>query len=56
VVTWLASLEPQYGTHRDVPRLPREDHTIIDPIAEIKMIRPDLPIITADLTDGGESR
>lgn len=44
-VAWLASLEPMYGTHRDVPRLPREDHTEIDPIAEIKMKRPDLPII-----------
>lgn len=46
---FLASLEPTLGTHRDVPRLPRVDHTPIDPTSEIKMIRPDLPIIGIDL-------
>jgi hypothetical protein len=45
VITWLASLEPAYGTHRDVPRLDRIDHTEIDPVAEIKMIRPDVIIV-----------
>lgn len=44
-VTWLASLEPEYGTHRDVEPLADGDHTHIDPIAEIKMIRPDAPIV-----------
>lgn len=44
-LTWLASIEPAVGTHRDVPRLPRADHTQIDPIAEIKMLRPDVAII-----------
>lgn len=44
-ITWLASLESEYGTHRDVRPLAADDHTRIDPICEIKMIRPDLPII-----------
>jgi hypothetical protein len=48
VLEYLASLEPQYGTHREVRKADRENHTQIDPIAEIKMIRPDLPIITLD--------
>lgn len=48
-ITWLASLEPQYGTHREVPRLPRVDHTKIDPIAEIKLRRPDLPVVGIEL-------
>lgn len=45
---YLASLEPEYGTHRDVRKADRANHTEIDPIAEIKMIRPDLPIIGLD--------
>lgn len=45
LVTWLASLEPKYGTHRDVPRLPRVDHTEIDPRDELRMMRPDAEII-----------
>lgn len=44
--TWLASLEPDFGTHREVPRLPRVDHTAIDPITEIRLRRPDAQIIT----------
>lgn len=35
LVTWLASLEAEHGTHRDVPRLAVGDHTQIDPILEI---------------------
>lgn len=48
-LTWLASIEPNFGTHRDVPRLPREDHTDIDPLAELKMMRPDAETIVVDL-------
>lgn len=48
LTTWFASLEPQYGTHRDVPKLPAGDHTAIHPLAEIKMIRPDAEIIVVE--------
>jgi hypothetical protein len=53
VNAYLASLEPEFGTHRDVAPLAAEDHTSIDPISEIKMLRPDLPIVavTVDPTD-----
>ena len=44
-LTWLASIAPDVGTHRDVPKLPAVDHTPIDPIAEIRMIRPDALIV-----------
>lgn len=46
--TWLASLEPTYGTHRDVPRLPADEHTAINPIAELKLHHPDVPIVIVD--------
>lgn len=46
VMAYLATLYPKYGERVQVARIPREAHTEIDPIAEIKMIRPDLPIIT----------
>lgn len=47
-LTYLASLEAEYGTHREVRRLEDGQHTVIDPISEIKMMRPDLPIIGLD--------
>jgi hypothetical protein len=42
---WLAEMTERYGVMRPVARLAAADHTVIDPIAEIKMIRPDMPII-----------
>ena len=42
---FLATLYPKYGATVQVEKLAAVDHTGIDPIAEIKMIRPDLPII-----------
>ena len=39
------SLSNIYETYRDVRRLNPDDHTEIDPIAEIKMMRPDVQII-----------
>jgi hypothetical protein len=47
-LTWLASIEPTFGTHREVPRLPEVDHTTIDPIAEIKMVNPSAVILGRD--------
>jgi hypothetical protein len=52
VDTFLASLADQYGTFREVTPLPPGDHTSIDPISELKMMRPDMPIITLDPATG----
>lgn len=45
VLAYLKSLEAEFGTHRDVAPMDALDHTSIDPIAEIKMLRPDAKII-----------
>lgn len=42
---WLRTLYPTYGETVLVDALEPQDHTRIDPIAEIKMIRPGLTII-----------
>ena len=42
---WLAEQTERYGETRPVAPLAASDHTRIDPIAEIKMMRPDMPII-----------
>lgn len=52
LLTWLASLKPQYGETRAVARLAAEDHTRINPLAEIAMMRPDLPIISIEVPRG----
>jgi hypothetical protein len=45
VMAYLATLYPKYGERVAVARIPREAHTEVDPIAELKMLRPDAPII-----------
>ncbi|WP_323986224.1 DUF7736 domain-containing protein [Microbacterium plantarum] len=50
---WLKTLYPKYGETVTVKNLDPADHTVIDPIAEIKMMRPGLPIIFLD--HGGQS-
>lgn len=51
VLEWLDSMVAEHGETREVPRLATQDHTRIDPISEIKMIRPDMPIIAIGGTD-----
>lgn len=34
--SWLASITPVYGLHRDVPKLARDDHARIDPVLELQ--------------------
>ena len=46
---WLAEQTAIYGVTRPVQPLAATDHTSIDPIAEIKMMRPDMPIIGVEL-------
>jgi len=45
VKAWVAEQVAVYGETRPVAPLSPADHTSIDPIAEIKMIRPYMPII-----------
>lgn len=52
---WLDSVIEQYGETRDITPLPPGDHTVIDPIAELAMMRPDMPII-AIVADEGDDR
>ena len=43
-----AEIGAQFGEHHPVAKLAAGDHTSIDPIAEIKMMRPDLPVIVVE--------
>ncbi|MGY1946674.1 DUF7736 domain-containing protein [Nocardia asiatica] len=55
VLGWLSAIEQAHGSIRQVVPLPKDDHTSIDPIAELKMMRPDMPIVpvVADDAEGG---
>jgi hypothetical protein len=52
VHAFLESLYPTFGERVPVAPLDAEDHTSIDPLAEIAMIRPDLPVLAISL--GGD--
>jgi hypothetical protein len=52
ITAWLDAVPGDAS--REVPRLPAEDHTHIDPLTELTMMRPDLPIIAVDLTGDGQ--
>jgi hypothetical protein len=45
VYAWLTEQEQRFGDSLDIEPLGADDHTVIDPIAEIKMLRPDMPVI-----------
>ena len=45
----LAGLTARYGEYRDLTPMDPDDHTRIDPIAELKMRRPDMPIVEVEL-------
>lgn len=52
VFTWLESLYPEFGETVEVARLSDlSDHTHIDPITEIRMIRPDVPVVGINLAE-----
>lgn len=46
---WLAEQTAVYGVTRPVRPLRAEDHTHINPLTEIAMMRPDLPVIAVEL-------
>lgn len=48
VLGWLQSIEPTHGTTRTVARLNPADHTVIDPIAEVRMNYPNVRIIAIE--------
>lgn len=48
VAEWLAGEVAVHGETRPVRPLAPEDHTAIDPITELRMMRPDDPIIVVD--------
>lgn len=46
---WLAEQTDRFGMHRDVAPLKAEDHTSIDPMAEIRMVAPHLEVIEVEV-------
>ena len=55
VDTLMARLAVDHGHRRDVPRMPAVDHTHIDPISELKMLKPDAEIIVVEAPEAGTS-
>jgi hypothetical protein len=53
VARWLAEQVAVYGETREVAPLAADDHTRIDPFAELRIIRPDAEIVTVVVPDGG---
>ena len=54
VLSWLVTITDQYGTHRDVTPLDPADHTRIDPITEIGLLAPGVPIIVVQVEETEE--
>lgn len=51
VYDWLSQQEAIYGVTLPVKPLAAENHTSIDPIQELKMMRPDMPVIIVEIPD-----
>ena len=51
VLAWLAGIVEQFGETREVAPLPPGDHTSIDPVTELRMMRPDADIIVVDVPE-----
>lgn len=49
VERWLAEQVARFGEYRDLTPLCPGDHAVIDPIAELRMMRPDMPIIAVEV-------
>lgn len=49
VFEWLDAMEAVLGATVDLVPMDPADHTRIDPISEIRMMRPDMPVIVVDL-------
>jgi hypothetical protein len=53
VMGWLDGVVTERGETRDVLPLPEGDHTRIDPLQELRMMRPDMPIIAIAVPEEG---
>ncbi|PFG17240.1 hypothetical protein ATK74_1803 [Propionicimonas paludicola] len=45
VFAWLDQVVAEHGETREVPRMPQIDHTHIDPLQELHLLKPDAEII-----------
>jgi hypothetical protein len=50
---WLAEQVARFGEYREVAPLADGDHTVIDPVAEMRMINPDAEVITVEIPGDG---
>jgi hypothetical protein len=55
VLAWLAEQVERYGETRPVAPIDPERHLRIDPIDEIKMMRPDMPVDVVEVAGLGQS-
>jgi hypothetical protein len=53
VMAWLAEQVAVFGETRPVRALPADDHTSINPITELKMMRPDALVVGVDVPEAG---
>jgi hypothetical protein len=54
VASWLATQVANYGETRQVAPLGTAEHTRIDPLAELRQMRPDAEIVTVVVPDSAE--
>jgi hypothetical protein len=48
LLAWLSEQVKTYGESREVAPLANDDHTAIDPLAELRMMRPDAQIVVIE--------
>lgn len=53
VWAWLAAVTAEYGEHRDIAPLAEGDHTRINPLDELALMRPGVDVIAVVLPEGG---
>ncbi len=54
VLAWVADVAVTHGAEHTVPTL-GVDHTDIDPVSELRMMRPDMPVVVVEAPGEGES-
>jgi hypothetical protein len=52
---WLAEQCEQFGTWFEVTPMDAADHTVIDPVTELQMMRPDMPVVAFEVPRSGDS-
>jgi hypothetical protein len=55
VWAWLGEQVERYGMELPVGSLASDDHTRIDPITELKMMKPDAQVVVVEVPEGGAS-